>query len=128
MTIPLAGVGASGALYGILFFFTVERLITMKRQPGQGMRILVQLVVLVILPMIVTVMLLKFLKYRVAHVVHSGGAFVGFLTIGLFDSQTRPVVRCISFSILAAYYVLAMVIFFRTDAPFMYWIWYLSPK
>ena len=126
MRIRLASIGASGALYGILFFFIVERLITMKRQPGRRMLIFVQLVVLVIVPTFVTMTLVKYFKYRVAHSVHFGGALVGFLTVLILDSQARPIVRWISFAIIAVYFALTTIIFFLTDAPFIGWISYYT--
>ncbi|CAF1463084.1 unnamed protein product [Adineta steineri] len=81
------GIGASGALYGILLFYIVERLMAMKTNTGQHRRlyIVIQLFLLVVVPMGISVLIINIVKVRIAHADHFGGGLMGFLLgIGMF--------------------------------------------
>ncbi|CAF1086124.1 unnamed protein product [Adineta ricciae] len=80
-----SSIGASGAIYGIMFFFVIERFSTMANNANNRIFIVIQLLVLVVLPMTVSVSIAMILKIRPAHLAHLGGIAVGSLFgIGIF--------------------------------------------
>ncbi|CAF1577120.1 unnamed protein product [Adineta steineri] len=72
-------VGASGAIYGLLLVFTVERLNAMKTNIDHRRFILMQLVLFAAFPMAISIFSAAILGINVAHAVHIGGGLVGFL-------------------------------------------------
>jgi len=128
----LASCGASGALYGLLLFLTMDRLIAMLTNTGRRLFILLQLVLLVLLPVAISILQIIILKLKVGHSAHFGGGLVGFLFgIIIFDCPLswnnehricRMTCRCIAFVILSLYYVITLTIFFLIEAPILDWI------
>jgi membrane associated rhomboid family serine protease len=77
--VSLAGVGASGVLYGPMLFLIVDRLIAMQTNIGHRLFIPMQLALLMLLPIIASISLIIIFKSNVAHSAHFGGGLVGFL-------------------------------------------------
>jgi len=132
----LVGVGASGALYGIMLFLIVDRLIAMQTNTNRRLFIFMQLVLLLLLPSVVTILIIVILKSNVSHAAHFGGGLVGFLCgICMFGCPwpwnnghciSRTACRRIAFVFLSLYYVITLTIFFLLDAPIVYSILYKS--
>jgi hypothetical protein len=125
--ISLAGVGASGSVYGLFLFLIVDRLIAMQTNSGRRLFILMQLVLVVLLPILISKPLIPIFKLKVAHSAHFGGALVGFLCgicmLGCpwpWNTEhciSRMACRRIAFVFLSLYFVIALTIFFLVDAP-----------
>jgi hypothetical protein len=123
----LAGIGASGALYGLLLFLIVDRLISIQRNPGCRLIILVQSIIMISLPFLITQPLIILAKFQVAHSAHVGGALVGFLCAVCMLGCPWPwcsercicqtICQRIAFIFLFLYFVTTMTIFLLTDAP-----------
>lgn len=128
--VSLAGVGASGALYGLMLFLIVDRLIALQTNTGRRLFILMQLVLLVLLPVVTSIVLIIIFKPNVAHSAHFGGGLVGFLCgISMFGCplpwnneywSCRTSSRRIAFIFLFLYFVITLTIFFLIDAPIVY--------
>ncbi|CAF4396670.1 unnamed protein product, partial [Adineta steineri] len=73
------GIGASGAIYGLLLFFIIERLNAMNTNIDHRRFILIQLIVFVVFPMTIVISLTTILRINVGHAAHFGGGLVGFL-------------------------------------------------
>ncbi|UJR17345.1 hypothetical protein I4U23_004240 [Adineta vaga] len=128
----IPGIGSSGALYGVLIFFLMERLSTMKANSGHRIYIVVQLLLLVGIPMTIGVSILFILKINAAHSAHIGGGSVGFLFgIGMFGCPClctsehgyyQMICRRTAFAILFLYFIISFIIFFHIEAPLDPWI------
>ena len=122
-----ASIGASGSLYGLMLFLTVDRLVAIKTNTDRRLFILMQLILLVLLPIIGSILLILMLKLNVAHSAHFGGGLVGFLFgVGMFGSPLpwhnehltcRTICRRTAFVFLFLYFVINLTIFFLIDAP-----------
>ena len=127
MIISLAGVGASGALYGLILFLIVDRLVAMQTNPDRRLFILMQLFLVVLLPFLITKPIILIFKYRVAHSAHFGGGLVGFLCgvciLGCpwpWNPErciSRIACRRIALVLLVLYFLLTTIIFFLRDPP-----------
>lgn len=131
----LAGIGASGALYGIMLFLIVERLVAMSTNTGRRLFIFIQLILLLLLPNTVTGLFIIIFKPTVAHSAHFGGGLVGFLFgIGMFGCPwpwhnehtiCQTICRRTAFVFLSLYYIITLTIFFLRDAPSVERNWYI---
>ncbi|CAF1550455.1 unnamed protein product [Adineta steineri] len=104
------GIGASGALYGVLLFYIVERLMAMKTNTDQRRRlhIVLQLV-------------------SIAHADHFGGGLMGFLLgIGMFGCPwpwnnehciSQRTCRRVAIVFASLYFLMTVTIFFVRDIP-----------
>ena len=125
--ISLVGVGASGALYGLLLFFIMDRIIALRTNSDRRLFILLQLVLLVLLPLFITNLLMFMLKFKVAHSAHFGGGLVGFLcSVYILDCSwpwssehcfSQTVCRALGFIFLFLYFAITLTIFMLIDAP-----------
>ena len=123
----LAGIGASGALYGLLLLLIVDRLVAMKKDTGRRRFILMQLSFLVLLPILSTILIIIIYKFTVAHSAHVGGGLVGFLLgIAMLGSPLpwndehcifRMTCRSKAFVFLFIFYGVTLTIFLLKDAP-----------
>lgn len=123
----LAGIGASGALYGLLLFLIVDRFIAMKKNTGRRLFILMQLAFLVLLPTLSTTLITVIYEFTVAHSAHVGGGLVGFLLgIAMLGSPLpwndehcifRMTCRVKAFVFLSIFYGVTLTIFLLKDAP-----------
>ncbi|CAF1380636.1 unnamed protein product [Adineta steineri] len=125
-------VGASGAIYGLLLFFTVERLNTMKTNIHHRLLIVMQLIIFVAFPIIIVTSVATILHVNVVHSAHLGGGLVGFLFgIGMFGCPCsyswnnnycnfQLACRWIAFIFIFTYFVVTFTIFFRMHAPFAF--------
>ena len=130
----LAGIGASGSVYGLMLFLTVDRIIAMRTNTDRRNSILLYLILLVLLPVVITIVVPIPLKINVAHSAHFGGGLVGFLFgVGLLGfplpCHNQPniyqmICRYAAFIILCIYYVIILTIFFLKKAPIIRWILY----
>jgi len=121
----LAGVGASGSLYGLMLFLIVDRLIAIQANSGRRFFIIMQLALLLLPHIIASIPLI--IKYNVAHSAHVGGGLAGFLLgVGMLGcpcswnnehSICRTICRRTAFVFLILYYVITFTYFFITDAP-----------
>ncbi|CAF1387037.1 unnamed protein product [Adineta steineri] len=123
------GIGASGAIYGLLLFFIIERLNAMKTNIDHRRFILIQLILFVVFPMTIIISLATILRINVGHAAHFGGALVGFLFgIGMFGCPClcpsnnnycnfQTACRCIAFLFLFIYFVFTLTMFFPLDTP-----------
>jgi hypothetical protein len=121
----LAGVGASGSLYGLMLFLIVDRLIAIQANTGRRLFIIIQLALLVLPHIVASIPLM--IKYNVGHSAHFGGGLVGFLlgvgTLGCLwpwnkeDCMCRTTCRRTAFVFLGLYYVIIFTIFFLMDVP-----------
>ncbi|CAF1153477.1 unnamed protein product [Adineta steineri] len=123
------GVGSSGAIFGVMLFFIVERFSAMKNNVNHRISILIQLVLLVVLPMTISICQIIILKIDPAHSAHLGGGLVGVLFgIGMFGcpclynnehNSCQTICRRTAFGVLFLYFGISLIIVFRTNAPFL---------
>ncbi|CAF1125091.1 unnamed protein product [Adineta steineri] len=130
-----SGIGASGAIYGLLLFFTVERLNAMKTNIDHRLLIVMQLILFVAFPIIIITSVTTILDINVGHSAHFGGGLVGFLFgIGMFGCSCpclsnnnycncHMACRWTAFIFLSIYFVFTFTIFFLIDAQYIPWIW-----
>ncbi|CAF3383528.1 unnamed protein product [Rotaria socialis] len=129
-----SSVGASGSVYGLMLFLTVDRLIAMQVNTDRWISILIYLLLLVLLPIVVTIIVPIALRWTVAHSAHVGGGLMGFLVgVGklgfplLHNHQPnicRTTCRYLAFVFLSLYCVIILIVFFLTNAPTIDWILY----
>jgi membrane associated rhomboid family serine protease len=132
--VSLAGVGASGALYGLMLFLIVDRLIAMQTNPDRRLFIFMQFVLLVLFPFVINIPL--FFMFNIVHSAHFGGGLVGFLCgvcmLGCpcpWNNEhciSRTACRRIAFVFLFLYFIITLTIFFLIDAPIVDLSWYKS--
>ncbi|UJR17347.1 hypothetical protein I4U23_004242 [Adineta vaga] len=128
------GIGASGAVYGLLLFFIVERLSTMRMNPDQRIYILIQLILLIVIPMTISLSTVAILRVNTAHSAHFGGGLVGFLFgIGMFGCPCpwnneygcyQTICRRTAYVLLVLYFIFTLSIFLLINAPYVDWIFY----
>ena len=126
MNVSLAGFGASGALYGIMFFLIVDRLVAIQKNPDRRRFIIIQLALLVLVPLLFVYSMIFVFSIPVAHPAHFGGALTGFLC-GVYVSGwpwhhehciSRTACQRIALALLSLYFVITLTIFFLKDPPF----------
>ncbi|UJR17344.1 hypothetical protein I4U23_004239 [Adineta vaga] len=125
------GVGASGAVYGLIVFFVVERLNAMRTNSDRRYFILLQLILFVAFPMTITTLTTTILNYNIGHSAHFGGALVGFLFgIGMFGCPCpwnnenvyyQMICRRTGFVFLVIYFVVTLSVFFCINASYVDW-------
>ena len=130
--VSLAGVGASGALYGLMLFLTVDRFTAIQTSPNRRPFIVIQLVLLVLLPCLTIIPVILIIDFNVAHSAHFGGGLVGFLCgismLGCpwMNDQCifRTACRRIAFVLLIVCFTISLTIFFLIDVPMVSLRWY----
>ena len=130
----LASVGASGALYGMLSFYTIDRIFALRHtNTSQRLVICIQVMILVILPIMNSIFLPIIFKFRTAHSAHMGGALAGCL-LGIFmidcpwiSNERYHLCQRIAFAFLCFYFLITMYFFFKMNAPFSLNILIYSP-
>ncbi|CAF1189706.1 unnamed protein product [Adineta ricciae] len=126
------GFGASGSIYGLIIFLTVDRLVALQENTEHRAFIFLQIIVLIVLPNAPTIILIYIFKLNAAHSAHIGGGLVGLLLgIGMIgcplpwsyrQCHFRTMCRCIAFTLLFIYFTITVTIFFLMDPPVPHWL------
>ncbi len=132
--VSLAGIGASGALYGLMLFLIVDRFNAMQTNPNRRPFILIQLVLLVLLPCLTIIPIILIIDFNAAHSAHFGGGLVGFLCgVSMLGCPWandqcifRTACRRMALVSLALYFIISVTIFFVKDVPMASLGWYKS--
>ncbi|CAF1003642.1 unnamed protein product [Adineta steineri] len=125
------GIGASGAVYGLQFFFIMERLMAIKTNTDQRRRlfIVIQLLLMVVVPKRIAIFTMNYRKVSIGHAAHFGGGLMGFLLgIGMFGCPwpwnnenciSQRICRRLTIVFVFLYFLMTVTIFFLRDAPSM---------
>ncbi|CAF1429643.1 unnamed protein product [Adineta steineri] len=126
------GIGASGAIYGLSLFFTVERLNAITTNSDHRCSILMQLIIFVVFPTALEIYSASTSGITATHFAHFGGGLVGFLFgIGMLGCPCpcpspsnnnycnfQMACREIAYIFLFIYFVFTLTIFFLMEAPY----------
>lgn len=123
----LVGIGASGAVYGLMLFLTVDRVNAMQMNTDRRVSILIYLISLILVPIILTIIIPIILKLKVAHSAHFGGGLVGFLLgVGMLGfrllHKNQSKICHMAFIFLCLYFIIFLTMFFMKSAPRVRWI------
>lgn len=122
----LASVGASGALYGLLLFYSIDRIFALRNaNTSQRVMIFVQLILLVFLPVMQSILVPIIFKFRTVHSAHIGGSIVGcLLGFAIIDCPwlvNNKYYLCQRFALVLVtlYFLITFYLFFTMNAPFV---------